>query len=96
MAAYLIIDINMADRSKFKKYARAVQGTVEAFGGRYLCKWGMLETLEGKWGASRIVLVEFETAEQAKAWWVSEEYRPLKALRREASTTRVLLVDDIE
>jgi uncharacterized protein (DUF1330 family) len=95
MAAYLIVDVNVSDRIKFKQYAYAVQSTVKNFGGRYLCKWGAPETLEGDWGASRIVLVEFKTAERAKAWYASEEYRPLKALRREASETRVLLVDDI-
>jgi uncharacterized protein (DUF1330 family) len=94
MAAYLIVDINVADRSKFKEYATAVQSTVEAYGGSYPCKWGIAETMEGEWDVNKIVLIKFETTEQAKAWWNSEEYRPLKALRREASTTRVLLVDD--
>ena len=47
MAAYLIVDINLADRSKFKEYATAVQSTVEAYGGSYLCKWGATESLEG-------------------------------------------------
>jgi uncharacterized protein (DUF1330 family) len=95
MAAYLIVDINVVDRSKFREYAQAVQSTVEAYGGRYLCKWGKPETLEGEWGASKIVLVEFGTAAHAKSWWDSEEYRPLKALRRRTSKTRVLLVDDL-
>jgi uncharacterized protein (DUF1330 family) len=94
MAAYLIVDINVADRSKFKEYATAVQSTVEAYGGSYLCKWGETESLEGEWDVNKIVLVKFNTAEKAKAWWNSEEYRPLKALRRGASKTRVLLVDD--
>lgn len=94
MATYLFVDIKVTDLSKFKEYARAVQSTVEAYGGSYLCKWGVSEALEGEWNVNRIVLVKFGTADQARAWWTSEEYRPLKALRREASTTRVLLVDD--
>ena len=94
MAAYLIVDINVVDRSTFKEYAKAVQSTVDAYGGRYLCKWGKPETLEGEWGASKIVIVEFGTVEQAQSWWDSEEYRPLKAVRREASQARVLLVDE--
>ena len=94
MAAYFIVDINVADRSKFKEYAQAVQRTVEAYGGRYLCKWGVAKALEGDWGANKIVLIEFNTADDAKSWWASEAYRPLKILRREASTANVLLVDD--
>ena len=94
MATYLIVDIAVADRSKFKEYAKGVQSTVKAYGGRYLCKWGASRALEGEWHTQKIVLVEFETVDQAMAWWTSEEYRPLKALRREASKTKVLLVDD--
>ena len=94
MAAYLIVDIDVTDRTKFKEYATAVQKTVKAFNGQYLCKWGAPQTLEGEWNAHRIVLVKFASAEQAKAWWDSEAYRPLKALRREASKTRVLMIAD--
>lgn len=94
MTTYLIVDINVTDRSKFKEYAKAIHSRVEAYGGSYLCKWGVTEALEGEWNANKIVLIKFDTAEQAQAWWTSEEYRPLKALRREASTTKVLLVDD--
>ncbi len=95
MATYLIVDINVADRSKFKAYAKSVQSTVADYGGCYLCKWGVAECLEGEWDVNKVVIVKFNSAEQAKAWWTSEEYRPLKALRREASKTRVLLVDDL-
>ena len=94
MATYLIVDINVSDRTKFKEYAKSVQSTVKGYGGCYLCRWGVPECLEGEWDANKIVLVRFDTAERARAWWNSEEYRPLKALRREASKTRVLLVDD--
>lgn len=94
MTTYLIVDIDVSDHTKFKTYAKAVQSTVKAFGGRYLCKWGIPETLEGDWDANRLVLVEFASAEQAKAWWTSDEYRPLKALRRGTSSARILLVDD--
>jgi len=93
MPAHLIADIKVVDPPKFKEYAEAVQATMAAFGGRYLCKWGRPETLEGEWGARRIVIIEFETLKQAKRWWTSEEYRPLKALRRDSSMARIILVE---
>jgi uncharacterized protein (DUF1330 family) len=93
MAVHLIIDIRVYDKEKFKAYAKRVQSTVKKFGGQYLCKWGNPEILEGEWNTNRIVIVQFETADKAKEWWDSDEYRPLKSLRREASNTRVMLVD---
>ena len=93
MTAHLIVDIQVTDRSKFIAYANGVQDTVKAFGGKYLCKWGFPETLEGDWEARRIVIIEFPTSTQARQWWDSAEYQPLKKLRREASGARIVLVD---
>lgn len=48
--------------------------------------------LEGDWNPSRIVVLEFPTAEQAKAWIDSPEYRAARALRRATATTNAILV----
>jgi hypothetical protein len=53
MAAYLIVDIDLSDRSKSRAYTGKVQRTVEAYGGRYLCKWGAAEAFEGEWNVNR-------------------------------------------
>ena len=39
------------------------------------------------------MLIEFPDAGAARAWWESEEYAPLKELRRAASDTNILLVE---
>lgn len=93
MAAHVLVDLDVTDREKFKAYANAVQDTVRKHGGSYNCKWGYPETLEGEWQAHRVVMIQFPSIEQARQWWDSAEYRPLKQLRRESSNARILLVD---
>lgn len=93
MAAHILVDLDVSDRDKFKAYTTAVQDTVKTFGGTYNCTWGYPETLEGEWEAHRIVMIEFPTVEQAKMWWDSDLYRPLKKLRRESSSARIILVN---
>ena len=94
MGAHVLVDLNLSDREKFKAYAGAVGATVKKYGGSYKCRWGYPETLEGDWQAHRIVMIEFPTVEQARIWWDSEEYRPLKELRRCCSSARIILVDE--
>ena len=94
MPAYVLVDLDLTDKKKFKAYANAVQDTVTTHGGRYTCRCGSPETLEGEWQAHRIVMIEFPTMEQARKWWDSEEYRPLKKLRRECSSARIILVGE--
>jgi uncharacterized protein (DUF1330 family) len=49
--------------------------------------------LEGEWDTLRLVVIEFPDMAAARAWWTSDEYEPLKPLRRGASTTNIVLVD---
>jgi len=40
-----------------------------------------------------MVVIEFPDATAARAWWESEEYAPLKEMRRAASDTNIVLVE---
>ncbi len=95
MAAYFIVDLEVTDRDRFKDYAEAVPSTISAYGGRYLVAGGSVETIEGDWTPRRIIVIEFESLDRAKEWWMSAEYRELKELRRETSQAKILLVDGV-
>jgi uncharacterized protein (DUF1330 family) len=69
--------------------------TVEKYGGRFLVRGGQIQTLEGDWKPKRIVVTEFPSIEQARRWYDSEEYRPLKALRSRSARGSVVLVDGV-
>ncbi len=94
MAVYVIANVTEArDRDALAEYRRRNTETVAAYGGRFLVRGGEQETLEGDWPGVRIVVMEFDDADAARAWWNSEEYAPLKELRRGASVTDIVLVE---
>ena len=95
MAAYVIVEIETHDPELMAQYREAAGPTVTQHGGRYIARGGATITLEGGWDPQRIVILEFATAEQAHAWWQSEEYAEAKALRQRAGTTRMLIVDGV-
>jgi uncharacterized protein (DUF1330 family) len=95
MAAYYIVEIDIQDPARFEEYRSKVPATIERYGGKYLVRGGRLETIEGEWKPKRIVVLEFPTFEQAKRWYDSEEYRPLKELRRRTARGHIVLVDGI-
>ena len=45
--------------------------------------------------ASRLVILEFESVEQAKRWYHSDEYAPLKDIRLKATISQAVLVQGI-
>jgi len=95
MAAYVIVEIETTDPEGMQRYRDAAAPSVESHGGRYIARGGAVETLEGGWSPQRIVVLEFENAKQARAWWESEEYREPKLLRQRAGHTRMIIVDGV-
>ena len=95
MAAYFIVDNEVTDPAGFEEYRKQVPGTVEKYGGKFLVRGGQMQTLEGDWKPNRIVVTEFLSIEDARRWYDSEEYRPLKELRLRTARGSVVLVEGV-
>jgi uncharacterized protein (DUF1330 family) len=95
MAAYVIEQIDaIHDRERYQDYIKLNPPSVAKYGGKYIARGGAAEVLEGdKPLPGRLVIIEFPSYEQAKAWWASEEYREAKALRQATSTGTLFVVD---
>ena len=92
-AAYLIGDIEITDQDAYEKYRAGVSETVYAFGGNYLVRGAHGEVIEGTWEPKRLVVLEFESMNQAKTWYYSDEYAELKKLRQSASNGNLIFAD---
>jgi uncharacterized protein (DUF1330 family) len=95
MSAYFIVDIDIHDAAGLEEYRNEVPSTIAKYGGRFLVRGGKFETLEGNWQPKRLVMLEFPSVEQAKKWYDSDEYRPLKTMRFKASNANLLLVEGV-
>ena len=95
MAAYVIVDVHITDPVAYEEYKRLTPGSLVAFGGRFVVRGGATETLEGGWRPGRLVVLEFPSAERARAWWGSDVYAPAKALRQASSRTEMVLVEGL-
>ena len=95
MAAYIIVNVEVTDPTRYADYTRVVGDSLLPYGGRFLVRGGKAETLEGSLEPKRVVVLEFPSLERAKAWWSSEEYREPKAIRQRSSTTDMIVVDGV-
>lgn len=93
MSAYVIADVRDArDQDTLAEYRRGNTESVARHGGRFVVRGGEMQVLEGEWDTRRIVAIEFPDLAAARGWYESEDYAPLKALRRSASDTNIILV----
>ena len=81
MAGYVIAQMSVTDPEAFADYPGQAGPTVAAFGGRYVVRGGTIDNIEGDWKPGRVVIIEFDSVAQAKAWYDSQMYEEAKALR---------------
>lgn len=92
MAAYVIGQVHVAHPEQYAEYQKKVPATLEKFHGRFLVEGGPVEHLEGSWPVSRLILIEFDTIESARAWYNSTEYKIATKSRIGAATITLTLV----
>jgi uncharacterized protein (DUF1330 family) len=93
MAAYVIAEVTITDPQGFEAYRQMVPATIAKYGGKFLVRGGAMEMLEGNWEPKRLVIIEFGSAERAKQWWASEDYREAKELRQRTAQTNLIVIE---
>lgn len=93
MAGYVIAEVEVHDPARYEEYRKLVPGTIAQYGGRYLVRGGAIDVKEGSWQPRRMVVLEFASADQARKWYHSPEYAAAAAIRHQAATSKVLIVE---
>lgn len=92
-SCYIVGDVTVTNPERYKDYTAHTESTLESFGGRFIVRGGASEVLEGGWAPGRLVVIEFPSAQAARDWYASERYQEILAIRREASTGSLVLVE---
>lgn len=95
MPAYVIADNRAPDPAALDEYRRRNTEAVAKHGGHFIVRGGAITVLEGDWDPERLVVMEFPDVEAARAWYESEDYQPLIAMRQAVSETNIVLVDGV-
>lgn len=95
MPAYVIVDIEVLDPVPYEDYKRLASASIAAHGGRYLVRGGRSEVLDGDWMPRRLVVLEFDSVEKAKAWRSSPEYSEAKKIRERCARSNMIVVEGI-
>lgn len=95
MTAYVVVEVEVHDPDRYREYMKLAPPAIEAYGGKYLARGGETDLFEGKDEPKRIVILEFESMQQARSFVDSEEYREARALRNATASSRIYCVDGI-
>lgn len=97
MPAYLLVEAKVSDPEAYETYKQLAQAAVAEHGGRYLARGGQIEMLEGVWSKpERLVIIEFDSLEQAKKFYNSSTYLAARAARKDVASVNMLIVDGVK
>jgi uncharacterized protein (DUF1330 family) len=96
MPAYSITEVETLDEEQAQIYREVARAAVTRYGGRYLVLAAEPAAAEGQWpSGQRLVIIEFPSMDQLRAWYDSREYAPARDLARTALRRRLLFVDGV-
>ena len=77
------------------EYLQRIDATLAPFGGRFIVHGGEVEVLEGSW-PGHLIVIEFPDRGRASAWYNSDAYRQIVALRTDNSESDVIVVEGVD
>ena len=93
MSAYVITYLEVTDPEAFAAYRAAAGPTFAPYGGRPVVVDGRFDVLEGMIHPKSIVVIEFDSLEQARKWYASPEYAKTIPMRQRAATASLIMVE---
>jgi uncharacterized protein (DUF1330 family) len=93
MKAYLVLDFAVRDMAGFRPYVEAIPAFIAKHGGRYIVRGAAPTVMEGDWSPERMVILEFPSRENAKAFLADPDAQALFAVRHRTTLSKLVLVD---
>lgn len=95
MPAYFIADASVRNAAALQAFRSRAAAAVSEHGGRYLVRTESIEAVEGTWAPQTVIVIEFPDLERARSWYRSSEYALALALRDNALSRHLILVDGL-
>lgn len=92
---YIIAQSRVIDPDAFARYVEGTKPAAEKYGARFPARGGRSQVLEGH-GHTRVTVVEFDSYEQALAYYHSPEYQAAREHRLNAAEFDMVVVEGVE
>jgi uncharacterized protein (DUF1330 family) len=94
MTAYVISEVEIRDPAAVEAYKPLAKAAVLAFGGEYLARDAVPETLEGAFErGQRLVIIRFSDSETARRWYTSPQYADALRAANGALDRRLFIIE---
>ncbi|ADP83359.1 DUF1330 domain-containing protein [Pseudofrankia inefficax] len=90
--AYVVFTEAINDPDGMAEYSKLAMASFAGHTARPLAVGPATEVLEGEWHGNQTVILEFDSVEEAKAWYTSEAYAKAIPLRQAAADCNAAII----
>jgi uncharacterized protein (DUF1330 family) len=96
MPAYAVAHLRTVEMGPdIVRYLEEIDATLEPYRGRFLVHGGEITEMEGSWPGA-LVVIEFPSRELATAWYASDAYQAIVALRTRNSDSVAIIAEGVK
>ena len=92
MPAYYIAEMKIVDADLYRQVQQRFASVFAKYSGRVLAADPDFQVLDGNVDCDRIIVIEFPSAKELRAWYKSPEYQESIEMRRRAARANIVLV----
>lgn len=92
MKNYLILYFSVTDVAAFMEYVENIPKFLTKHSGRYLIEGTTPRVVEGKWKPDKIVVLEFDTEDNANNFLLDAEVKELFKIRHKTTNSNLIQV----
>ena len=92
---YLVANIRVKDKDKFAAFSGMAAPVIKAHGGKVLARGPGAERREGS-VEGIVMMIEFESIDTARTFYLSDAYQAAKAVRDACSETDLMIIEGTE
>ena len=96
MKHYFLAQIKVNDPGEYDKYLEQVDEIFSKHNGEYLSIDESPALLEGDWNYSKSVLIKFNSKQEFKDWYYSNDYQKILKHRLKAAKCDTILIKGLE
>jgi len=89
---YLVANIRVKDKEKFAAFSGMAAPVIKAHGGKVLARGPGAERHEGS-VEGIVMMIEFDSIDSARTFYLSDEYQAAKAVRDACSETDLMIIE---
>ena len=90
---YIVANLKVEDADGYEAYRSRVREIIERHGGNILVRGGQVEVREGTLERGRVIVIEFESMDAARAFYDSADYQEIVPIRQRHADGLLFLVE---